>query len=148
MEGFLSKCIGLVLILLMLIIAPLINIYSTHEAEDRMELLNSVSVFLDKVTDKGSITEFDLNEFYLEVESHGMILNVEVNRLVKTSNLLPDGSLSTTYIVADEISWLNVRDIVQVKLEEVSSTPFKKIAKSFLGIEENQYELSMAKMVK
>ena len=132
----------------MLIIAPLINVYGTHESEDKMALLNDVSLFLDKVTDKGSITEYDLNEFYMQVESHGMVLNVEVKRLVKTTVMLPDNTISTTYISADDISKLNPRDIIQVKLKEISSTPYKKLISTVLRLNTQKYELCLAKMVR
>lgn len=148
MHGFLSRVIGLILAFLLLIVAPLLNTYGTQEMENRMETLNDVSEFLDRVTDKGEISEDDLNEFYLAVQSHGMTLDVKVERLVKTATLLDDGTVSTTYIVADNCHDLNVSDIVKVELEEVSTTPYKKLLNTFLRIEDRAYKLDMAKMVK
>lgn len=148
MHGFLSRVVGLILAFLLLVVAPLLNTYGTQEMENRMETLNDVSEFLDKVTDKGEITEDDLNEFYLAAESHGMTLDVKVERLVKTATLLDDGTVSTTYIVADDYHNLNVGDIVKVQLEEISTTPYKKMLNTFLRIENRSYKLDMAKMVK
>lgn len=148
MHGFLSRVTGIILLFLMLVVAPLLNIYGTQEMENRMETLNDVSEFLDKVTDKGEITEDDLNEFYLAVESHGMTLDVRVERLVKTATLLDNGTVSTAYIVADDSRNLNVGDIVKVELRELSTTPYRKLLHTFLRIENRAYELDMAKMVK
>lgn len=148
MHGFLSRVVALILVFLLLIVAPLLNTYGTQEMENRMGTLNDVSEFLDKVTDKGEISDDDLNEFYLAVESHGMTLDVKVSRLVKTATLLDDGTVSTTYISADNIHDLNVNDIVKVELEEVSTTPYKKLLRMFLRLEDRQYTLDMAKMVK
>lgn len=148
MHGFLSRVVGIILAFLMLVVAPLLNTYGTQEMENRMETLNDVSEFLDKVTDKGEISEDDLNEFYLAAESHGMTLDVKVERLVKTATLLDDGTVSTAYIVAEDYSNLNVGDIVKVELKELSTTPYKKLLNTFLRIEKRTYELDMAKMVK
>lgn len=148
MHDFLSRVVGLILVFLLLIVAPLLNTYGTQEMENRMETLNDVSEFLDKVTDKGEITDDDLNEFNLAVESHGMTLDVKVSRLVKTVTLLDDGTVSTTYIPADNIHDLNVSDIVKVELDEISTTPYKKLMRMFLRLEDRQYNLDMAKMVK
>lgn len=148
MEGFLSRLLGILLAFLMLIVAPLINVYGIQEMEERIEILNDTTEFLDKSTDKGQITEEDLNEFYLKVESHGMTLDVQVSRLVKVATLGPDGKVNTTYIAADNMENLNVKDIVHVELKEISTTPYKKLLNMFLNISQEQYQLDMAKMVK
>lgn len=148
MEGFVSKAVGLVLILLMLIIAPLIHVYGVHDAESRMEMLSDVTEFLDKVTDKHAITQDDIDAFILKAESHGMVVSVQVDRLVKTSVRLSTGEVSTSYIAADDLSVVNPRDVVRVKIQETSTTPFKKFCRLFLKIDEGQYTLEMAKMAK
>ncbi len=148
MHGFLSRTAGLVLVFLLLVVAPLLDTYGVQEMENRMETLNDVSEFLDKVTDKGEITEDDLNAFYLAVESHGMMLDVRVERLVKTATLLDDGTVSTAYIMADDRHSLNVGDIVKVELREMSTTPYKKLLNMFLRLETRTYGLDMAKMVR
>ena len=148
MHDFLSRVVGLILVFLLLVVAPLLNTYGTQEMENRMETLNDVSEFLDKVTDKGEVSDDDLNKFYLSVESHGMTLDVKVKRLVKTATLLDNGDVSTSYISSDNIHDLNISDIVQVELREVSTTPYKKLMRMFLRIEDRDYKLDMAKMVK
>lgn len=148
MEGFLSKAIALLLVFLMLIVAPLITIYGSHEFEERNELLSDVSEFLDKVTDKHAITQTDLDVFNMTVQSHGMVLNVEVDRVVKTVTQLSSGENSTTYIAADDISFINPTDIVRVRLTETSMTPFRKLLRTFLNLDRQPYQLTLAKMAK
>ena len=111
----------------MLIIAPLINAYGVQEMENKVELLNDVSEFLDKQTDKGGITDEDMDQFYVNVQSHGMILDVKVDRLVKTATESGDGTIHTTYIAADDNTILNKHDILKVKITEKSSTPYKRL---------------------
>ncbi len=148
MEGFVSKAVSLILIILMLIIAPLIHTYGVHDAEARMELLADVTEFLDKVTDKHSVTQDDIDAFILTAESHGMVLSVKIDRLVKTATLVAPGKVSTTYIAADDMTVVNPRDIVKVTLKETSTTPFKKFCRWFLKLDEGDYSLTMSKMAK
>ncbi len=131
----------------MLILAPLVNSYCVTEMENRRQLLNEVTSFLDVVTDKKSITNDDLNKFYLKVSSYGMVLDVQINRLVKTATLEKDGVVNTTYIAADDISLLNQRDVVQIKLVEKSESAYQKILSIFIGVDDENYSLTMAKMV-
>ncbi|WP_139241199.1 hypothetical protein [Anaerocolumna jejuensis] len=147
MNGFLSRIISLILVFFMLILAPLVNSYCVTEMENRRQLLNEVTYFLDVVTDKKSVTNDDLNEFYMKVSSYGMVLDVQVNRLVKTATRESDGTVNITYISADNISLLNQRDVVQIKLKEKSESAYQKILNIFLGIEDEHYSLTMAKMV-
>jgi hypothetical protein len=116
--------------------------------ENRRQLLSEVTKFLDEVTDKHAITNDDLNQFYMKVESYGMVLDVQVNRLVKTATLESDGGVNVTYIAADDISLLNQRDVVQVKLIEKSESAYQKILNIFLGISDESYSLTMAEMVR
>lgn len=148
MHGFLTRSVSIILAFLLLIVAPLINVYGTQEMENRMETLNDVSEFLDRVTDKGEISQDDLNGFYLAAESHGMTLDIQVDRLVKTATVLEDGTVSMAYIIADDVHILNVGDIVKVTLDEVSTTPYKKLLNIFLRLDTRVYHLDMAKMVK
>lgn len=147
MNGFLSRIISLILVFLMLILAPLVNSYCVTEMENRRQLLNEVTSFLDVVSDKKSITDDDLNEFYMKVSSYGMVLDVQVNRLVKTATLESDGNVNVTYMSADDISLLNQRDVVQVKLTEKSQSAYQKILSIFLGVDDENYSLTMAEMV-
>jgi len=148
MHGFLSRIVGLILAFLMLIIAPLINAYGVQEMENKVELLNDVSEFLDKQTDKGGITDEDMDQFYVNIQSHGMILDVKVDRLVKTATESGDGTIHTTYIAADDNTILNKHDILKVKITEKSSTPYKRLLNVVLRMDDNPYKLEMAKMVK
>lgn len=140
MHGFLSRIVGLILAFLMLIIAPLINAYGVQEMENKVELLNDVSEFLDKQTDKGGITDEDMDQFYVNVQSHGMILDVKVDRLVKTATESGDGTIHTTYIAADDNTILNKHDILKVKITEKSSTPYKRLLNVVLRMDDNPYQ--------
>lgn len=146
MKGFISRVIALILVFFMLILAPLINSYCITEMENRRQILNEVTSFLDMVTDKKTISTDDLNRFYMKISSYGMVLDIKVKRLVKTATLENDGTLNVTYVSVDDISIINQRDIIQVQLREKSQSSYQKILQIFLGVEEEYYSLTMAEM--
>lgn len=148
MAGHLSRIVSLILVFFMLIIAPLIYSYSISEMENRRLLLNDVTQFLDKVTDKGSITEDDLTEFSLQVNAHGMVIKPVVKRLVRTSIVTTDGEIRTINVSVDDLYSLNQRDTVQVKLVEVSMSVYRRLIKSILRVDEGPYTLEMAAVVR
>lgn len=148
MTGHLSRIISLILAFLMLIIAPLIYSYSVSEMEDRRLILNDVTSFLDKVTDKGTITEDDLTQFALQVNSHGMVIKPTIKRLIRASVTTPEGNVRTINVAVDDIYSLNQRDTVQVTLEEVSVSAYRKLIQAILRIDEGPYTLEMAAVVR
>ena len=148
MAGHLTRIVSLLLIFLMLIIAPLIYAYSITEMEGRRLILNDVTQFLDKVTDKGTITEDDLTEFTLLINSHGIVIQPVVKRLVRASIVTPSGEIRTIHIPVDDLTSLNQRDTVQVKLKEVSSSIYRRILKAILRVDESEFTLEMAAVVR
>jgi hypothetical protein len=128
----------------------MVNIYGQHEMQGRMEILNDVTAFLDKVTDKGEITQEDMDEFMLSAESHGLVHDIDIDRLVKTVTVTDPvtEALDVTYISADDITFLSSGNIVKVSVKEISTTRFKKLLNIFLRINEPNFELTMSKMVR
>ena len=148
MSNFITRVISLIIAFCMLVIGPLLYSYSITEMEERRELMNEVTLFLDKVTDKRSITEDDLAEFALEVSSHGMVLQPSVKRLVRTALTTPDGEVIASYIAVDDLSVLNQKDVVQVTIEEITSSPYRRALFWILKIDEGAYHLERAQMVR
>lgn len=150
MDGFLSKALGLVLIFFLLVVSPVVAVMGTQDAQDKVEILNDTCEFMDMVTDKRSVTEDDLNEFYLQVASHGIIADVQVERLVRIST--NDSSAVTeshsSYVVADSMDVLNVGDMIRVEITETAPTFFRRLTTAFLRLNTGNYELTMAKVVK
>ena len=148
MSNFLTRVASLILAFFMLVLAPLLYSYSITEMEERRELLNETALFLDKVTDKRSITEDDLSEFYLQVSSHGMVLKPTVKRLVRTALIDPSGEVVASYIAVDDLSVLNQKDVVQIELEEVTASVYRRMLYWVLRIDEGPYHLERAQMVR
>ena len=69
MSDFINKVITIVLIFVMLVLAPLLISYMSTDMTSERLILNDVTQFIDKVTDKYTITDYDLNDLYLAVNS-------------------------------------------------------------------------------
>jgi hypothetical protein len=61
MTDFVNKVITLVLIFVMLVLAPLLISYMSTDMITERLVLNDVSQFIDKVTDKSLVSEHDLD---------------------------------------------------------------------------------------
>lgn len=149
MSDFLNKVVTLILIFIMLVLAPMLISYMMTDMRAQRLVLNEVSMFIDKVTDKGTITQPDLDQLYLSVNSHGKTLDVTVKRFVRVASLdQTTGQVKTLYFAADDISALNPGDIVQVTVREVGRSPLRSLTYSILKIDIGKFEFSLAGAVR
>jgi hypothetical protein len=96
------------------------------------------------------ITQEDIDKFTLDVASHGLVVDINIDRLVKTVTMVDAATeeLDVAYIAADDITTLSAGNIVRVTIKEISTTKFKKLVNVFLRINEPRFELTLSKMVK
>lgn len=117
----------------------------------RREILNTVENFIDKVQDTSSITVDDLNKLYLDCNSHGMTVNVSVKRLIATAVYDNDNNIAqTNYFATDDtesLASINAGDIVQVQVNEVTISPARRATYRLLGLDEGEFEFSLAGVV-
>ena len=135
----------------MLVMAPLLISYKTDDMLARREILNTVENFIDKVQDTSSITVDDLNKLYLDCNSHGMTVNVSVKRLIATAVYDNDNNIAqTNYFATDDtesLASINAGDIVQVQVNEVTISPARRATYRLLGLDEGEFEFSLAGVV-
>lgn len=166
MTDFINKIITIVLIFVMLILAPLLISYMSTDMVTERLVLNEVSQFIDKVTDKGLITEYDINDLYLGVNSHGGNYDVTIEHYQLLEEPLPDGSTKLLYVKQDDIEQivdgrynmeetdedtsvsLNVKDVVKVHVESVSMSPGRRLFWSVLRVDRGNFEFSLAGTVR
>lgn len=144
MSDFVNKIVTIVLIVILLVMAPLLNSYIQTEAIAKRVILNEVEQFIDKVTDKGSVTEEDLNQLYLDLNSHGLILDVNVKRLIRVASLTPGNKLKTVYFAAEDMENTNVGDVIQVTVSEMGVSPGRKLLYSLLHIDQGDFGFTLA----
>ncbi len=165
MSDFINKVITLILIFVMLVLAPLLISYVSEEAVTERMILNEVNLFIDKVTDKKTITEYDLDDLYLGVNSHGGVYNVTVDRYMVIEEPLGNGDSGTRLVymrVDDAVKLmngeiedledgqvtLNTSDVVKVHVEEAVLSPAKRLLWILLRIDEGNFEFSLAGTVR
>lgn len=160
MTDYLNKLVSVIIIFLMLVVAPLLMSYMTTEMVTERVALNEVSQFIDRVTDKQMITKSDVDDLYIALGASGGIYNVEVKRYVVVSVPTKDASGATTvknvYVAADDISnisedkpiTLNLSDVVQVRVKEVSLSQAKRLLYAVLRVDEGKLDFTLAGSVR
>lgn len=154
MSDFINKVITVILIFIMLVLGPLLISYLSTDMVTERLVLNEVTQFIDKVTDKAAITQYDLDDLYLGVNAHGGSFNVTVSEYIAASEPLPDGSTRTIYIKRNmeedmekssiKTVDLNVGDVVKVTVEEVAMSSGKRLLWTLLHVDKGYFEFSMA----
>ena len=158
MSDFINKVITIVLIFVLLVLAPLLISYMSTDMVTERLILNDVSQFIDKVTDKALITQYDLNDLYLAVNSHGGAYEVVVERYQLLEEPIPGGGTKLLYLKhddtydlmtckEDEIE-LNIKDVVKVHVEEVSMSAGKRLFWTILRVDKGKFEFSLAGTVR
>lgn len=158
MTDFFNKVISVILIFVMLVLAPLLISYASTDMVRERLVLNDVTQFIDKVTDKSVITDYDMNDLYLAVNSHGNSYDVVVDRYQLLEEPLPDGSTKLVYMKHDDMYELivgnvkevelNVKDVVKVHIKETGLTPGKRLFWSVLKVDKGKFEFSLAGTVR
>jgi len=158
MTDFINKMISVILVFLMLVICPLNFDYQNDLATGKRLILNDIENFLDKISDKKSISQFDLDDFYIKLNSHGLVIDADVRIL----RAIPE-ALETTYICVynlgdpKEISTIQLEngemdalddlvpgDIIQVDVKEITTSSARKIGFFIMGYDSGNYRQSMA----
>jgi len=155
MTDIINKIVTIVLIFIMLVIAPLIISYQTDEMLAKRQMLNDVSVFIDKAKDSGSITSQDLDSLAISLNSHGIAVKVDVQRKIRTEVNKTDiitgiTQLERVYYTLDSIEELeniNTGDIVLVEVTEIGVSAARRIVFTILGIDEGQFNFRLAGVV-
>lgn len=158
MTDFINKSIAVVLAFYMMVLCPLNFDYQSDLANNKRLVLNELENFLDKIADKKSISQFDLDDFYMKVNSHGLVLdaNVRVYRAIPEAtevtyvcvyNLGDTNELTTAQLADGVIASLDDMvpgDIIQVTLKELTTSPARKIGYYLMGYDTGAYHQTMS----
>lgn len=164
MSDFINKVITIILIFVMLILSPLLISYTSNDMVSQRLILNEVSQFIDRVTDKGEITAHDLDDLYMGINSQGGLYNVQVDRYIiatiesNANDLSFDRRLSTyfrdnrdidkLYEAEGNTAPLEIGDVVKVHVEEIGMSNGKKLLWSLLRVDKGQFKFSLAGTVR
>lgn len=147
MLDYVNKVVTIALVFLMLVVAPLTWVYVRDEMVTDRIVLNEVVAFIDRVTDKASITDQDLDDLYIAVNSSGGTYDVKVKRYVRAS-VNDGGIVRTVYIADSNVGSLNTGDVVKVTVKEVGVSTTKRLLWSLLRIDMGKNQFSLAGSVR
>jgi hypothetical protein len=144
MSDILGKVMVLVLAFVLFILAPLTMLGVTQRAIAEREILNEVSLFADKVRDNASFTTADVTALSLQINSHGLVMNLQVTRQLKT--VKSDGIVEYIPVAQSETfnRTFNKGDIVQVTATETLITPMTKMVNNLLGYNQAGFSVTLA----
>lgn len=144
MTDFINKIIMIVLIFILFACGGLLFTTTMADARAQLLIMNDVTLFLDKTTDKGAITESDLDILYIDVNSHGLTVDVDVERSVRTASKDADNEIVIVYIPVDDLDVLNHTDAVKVTVKEIGTSPGRMLAYKLIGVDSGRFEFSLA----
>ena len=124
MENSASKIIGILVITTVFIYSMFATYACVRLVTARHEMLNEVNDFVDKVTDT-------LQNFYLDMASHGYAVDITVKRYESVVNPISqdtDKGTQVTYIPNSDISIYNQGDEIKVNVHFISDSSMSRIA--------------------
>lgn len=166
MVDFLNKIVTLIMIFLLGVVCPLMISYMEDDMQNKRVIMNDTENFIDRVTDKGTITQEDLDQFYISINSHSISMDANVKRLIRVSTVVDTGELKSTYFAADvhdhteagesvaeaskcnKVHILNSGDTVQVTVKEIGISPGRRLLYNLVRVDKGPFELTLAGTVR
>lgn len=156
MSDFISKVVNLC-ILFTMILAVMGMVFASQQATSQRLVLNEATEFLDKVSDKAYLTAGDMDELYMRMNSHGMLLDVEVERLMYAP-MEKDDAVISNYTSVDSTETLGVEkngqkkseiafnknDLVRIKVKEIGMPGTRRFIYRLIGIDTGAFEFALA----
>lgn len=153
MVDFPARVFMVILTFVMLVIAPLLNVYIRAEMTAERVILNEIVQFIDKTTDKGTIVRNDLDELYVGVNAAGGVYDVKVKRYKKES--VPTENPGETRVIylsqplyTDNGDVMALGEVVKVTVTEVGVSPTKRLLWSVLRMDSGGKPITLAGSVR
>lgn len=156
MNSFIQSVITIVLLALGLIVGPIIT-YQTSEASlARQAIVNDTNQFLNGLSDRAYVTGAELDEYYSQINSHGLKMNAEFQVSMKAPSTDAEGNAVTLTITkyndfdlldSEEKRLFNKGDIIEVDLEEVGVSYWRSLLHQLLRLDPGGFEYHMADTV-
>jgi hypothetical protein len=150
--------VGTVLVIIMVMLAflgvPLYYTGITQYAKAQQQVLNETQIFLDKVADTGQLTQADLDDFTLGLQSY---LPVAYSVTKEERQVNPDPA-STTPVKETYTSWVacdkddiydySTGDIVTVEVRQTSDTLYQVLATKVFRQYVGNVDFKLSRMVR
>lgn len=153
MTDIIPKIIGVILAFALLVLAPVTITRMTDDMAAKRIILNEVNAFIDRVTDKGSVTPSDMDDLYIAINSRGGAYDAQVVRYVRIAVPSGAGSAESIYIATDDVFdtssvFLRSGDIVQVRITSIDRTTAQNMLAYLFRLYERDFEFTFAGIVR
>jgi hypothetical protein len=156
MANFVNTVIAICLSFVLLVVAPLT--YTTVSSYDTAKRLihNDTTTFLDIIHDKGFVNGQDISDYALKVNTHGILVSVDVDAYAMNASTNLDGvpiiiktlkNGDLEELAVEESVYFNKGDIIQVKIKEVGTSPVRHMLYRILNLDTGAFEYTMASSV-
>ena len=157
MADTISKIIGIILAFVLLVFAPMTISRMTDDMAAKRCVLNEVEMFIDRITDKSSVSGYDVNDLLLGINLYGGTFDAEVTHYKKVAVSDGAGGANSIYIASDfNINTLGEGnkieleqgDAIQVKVTGIGITKGQSLLQVFFHVIEKPFEFSLAGTVR
>ena len=156
MMNIFSQIISIVIASIMCLLVPVTYTAANESLYTSRSALNSVSEYVDVVTDKGSITKADYNDFLSNLFSTGMDFEVSISREKRLVHSI-DGEVKTEYVATDFVSSkggfngdieCNKGDIITVTIKGKNKQRSTQVLERMLNVYTPNVDYTMTGMVR
>lgn len=171
MSSFLSKIIGGLLAVVLLVFIPLVSSACISNLRTERLSWNYLELYTDIISDKGSIQEADYKTFMNNMAATGLAWDIEIEVQQVWATPLNDVSggdkVSTSYttvyvwnsgkgnIVTDNANWVSTDskrikagDIVTVTCRPINKTFAQSLVKTLSGMDMSATKITSSKMIR
>lgn len=158
MTNMVSRLLAIGLALLLCVFAPFSLSVLADNVAARHSIIAECENFVDEVSDTGRLTDEMLSNFYLDVSSHGVMLDVEVEKYTRVveNDISASGKLVTTYLrtacnprdEANSTVLFNTGDKIVVHIEPIGYSAGQRIVMSTIGRILPEFDYTFPKRVR
>ena len=153
MTDIIPKIIGVILAFALLVLAPVTITRMTDDMTAKRIILNEVNAFIDRVTDKGSVTPADIDDLYIAINARGGAFDAHVVRYIRIAVPSGAGNAESVYVAADDTFGVSdVRlwagDVIQVRVTSVRRTTAQDMLAHLFRLYERDFEFTLAGTVR
>lgn len=160
MNHIVNNMITLILVFIGLIIMPITFSFYANSLNNEMKIRNECNEFIDKVADKGSVNQDDLRQINLSLNTHGYVLDVDVQRLISAPLVDDDNNLKSNFIKDDVLPQIqngtsnieeviyNKNDEVRIVVKEIGYSQTRRLLFAILRIDRGAFEYTMATSIR
>lgn len=132
----------------MMVIGPTLRSAQMDSLTQRREIYNEVTNMLDRIVDTGSISDAEIEDFYLGVSSKGLPVDIKIERLIKVVNPDGNGGTYSTYSFSDKIDEWNKGDVCRLTVKQVAESNTARLAFNFTKMYTKPVDITFAGRVR